>query len=328
MQIGPYLFSGRVVLAPMAGITDLPFRKLCRRFGAAFAVSEMVSANAQLYGSIKTQRKIDHRGEAKPRVVQIAGADPRAMALVARFNADNGADIIDINMGCPAKKICRQQAGSALLRDQSLVRKIIGAVVEACDLPITLKIRTGWDENSRNAVAVAKLAEEEGIAALAVHGRTRACGFHGQAEYETIREVKQGVSIPVIANGDIGTPAQAKRVLDFTGADAIMVGRGARGRPWLFQQINRFVEDGVMVDEPAIEFQYQIVAEHLQALYAFYGDTMGVRIARKHLAWYTKGLPGGSEFRRQINSETLSVEQSRKVKDFYQRQLADHILAA
>lgn len=328
MQIGSYTFSGRAVLAPMAGITDLPFRKLCRHYGAAFAVSEMVSANAQLYGSAKTRRKIDSRGEAEPRVVQIVGADPKAMAQAARLNADNGADIIDINMGCPAKKVCRQQAGSALLRDQTRVRKIVSAVVAASDLPVTLKIRTGWDEKNRNAVAIAKLAQEAGIAALAVHGRTRACGFRGQAEYETIQVVKQAVSIPVIANGDITTPEKAKQVLDFTGADAIMVGRGARGRPWLFEQINTFIQNGAIVKEPAIELQYRIVAKHLQALYAFYGDTMGARIARKHLAWYTRGLSGGSAFRRQINSETLPSVQIRKVRDFYQRQLEGKLLAA
>jgi tRNA-dihydrouridine synthase B len=274
----------------MAGITDRPFRLLCRRYGAALAVSEMVSSKPELQKGRKTLLRADHRGEPGPRSVQILGADPAQMAEAAKLNAGRGADIIDINMGCPAKKVCNVAAGSALLRDEKLVGRILEAVVRAVDVPVTLKIRTGWDTNSRNAAAVAKIAEACGIQALAVHGRTRACGFSGQAEYTTIAEVKAAVGIPVIANGDIDTPAKARQVLAQTGADALMIGRAALGKPWLFAQIRDGLEGGETHAEPGAREITELLSEHLAGLYAFYGEYAGVRIARKHIGWYAKHL--------------------------------------
>ncbi len=286
MQIGPYRLGNNLILAPMAGVTDRPFRQLCREFGAGLAVSEMVSANPLLRTNKRTLLKADHRGEMEPRVIQIAGADPRQMADAGRYNAEQGAQIIDINMGCPAKKVCNAAAGSALLRDEKLVSKILHAVVRAVDLPVTLKIRTGWDPPSRNAQRIAILAEDAGICALTIHGRTRACGFSGNAEFETIREVKQKVKIPVIANGDIDSPQKAKFVLQFTGADAIMIGRAAWGQPWIFQDMQHYLIDNQAPAKPARKQIQKIVIAHLERLYEFYGEITGVRMARKHIAWY------------------------------------------
>lgn len=300
MQIGPYKLRNRSVLAPMAGVTDRPFRQLCRALGAGLAVSEMVSSNSALRGSIQTLRRIDHEGEAEPRSVQIAGSDPKMMADAARFNVERGAQIIDINMGCPAKKVCNVMAGSALLRKEGLVRQILDAVVEAVDVPVTLKIRTGWDSENRNALAIARIAEQAGVQALAIHGRTRACGYSGQAEYATIREVKRAVSLPIIANGDITSPEKARRVFDETGADAVMIGRAAQGRPWIFREIEHYLGAGETLPEPGVEEVRTIMINHLTNLYDFYGEYTGVRVARKHIAWYSKGRPGGAEFRQRV----------------------------
>ena len=290
MQIGSYQLANNLILAPMAGITDRPFRELCKQFGAGFAVSEMVASNPALREHKKTLLKADHNGENGLRSVQILGTDPEVMADAARFNVQRGAQIIDINMGCPAKKVCSVAAGSALLKDEILVKRILDAVVNAVDIPVTLKIRTGWDTENRNAVAIASIAENAGISALTVHGRTRACKFNGQAEYETVKRVKQAVSIPVIANGDIDSPEKAKQVLETTGADAIMIGRAAQGNPWLFSQINNFLETGKILENPTVTSIHQTLVEHLEKLYSFYGDVSGVRIARKHIAWYLKHL--------------------------------------
>jgi tRNA-dihydrouridine synthase B len=300
MQIGPYKLRNRLVLAPMAGVTDRPFRQLCKALGAGLAVSEMVSSNSALRGSTRTLRRIDHEGEAEPRSVQIAGADPKMMADAARFNVERGAHIIDINMGCPAKKVCNVMAGSALLRNESLVRQILDAVVEAVDVPVTLKIRTGWDPEHRNALAIARIAEQAGVQALAIHGRTRACGYSGRAEYTTIHDVKQAVSLPVIANGDIDSPETARRVLDYTGADAVMIGRAAQGRPWIFREIEHYLAAGELLPEPGVEEVRTIMINHLTNLYDFYGEYTGVRVARKHIAWYSKGRSGGAAFRQHV----------------------------
>ncbi|MGZ8159394.1 MAG: tRNA dihydrouridine synthase DusB [Methylobacter sp.] len=290
MQIGPYQFENNLILAPMAGITDRPFRELCKQFGAGLAVSEMVASNPALRKHKRTLLKADHGGETGIRSVQILGTDPQQMADAARLNAQRGAQIIDINMGCPAKKVCSVAAGSALLRDEELVKRILDAVVNSVDIPVTLKIRTGWDMHSRNAVEIAQIAENAGIAALTVHGRTRACKFEGQAEHETVKKVKQSIRIPVIANGDIDTPEQARFVLDSTGADAIMIGRAAQGNPWLFSQISHFINHGKHLEKPTNTAIHDTLMSHLDKLYSFYGNASGVKIARKHIAWYLKHL--------------------------------------
>lgn len=295
VQIGHYHLSNPLVLAPMAGITDLPFRRLCKQFGVSLCVSEMVTSNPALRGHQRTLLKAKIKDEPGLRSVQILGTEPKQMADAARFNASQGADIIDINMGCPAKKVCSVAAGSALLKHESLVKRILEAVVKAAPIPVTLKIRTGWDKENRNAVAIAKIAEQAGIAALTVHGRTRACQFNGEAEYDTIKQVKESVRIPVIANGDIDRPEKARSVLAYTGADAVMIGRAAQGNPWLFQQTGHFLRWGEIPPPPDNKAVHEILASHLEALYCFYGDSLGVRIARKHIAWYgrhTDSLPG------------------------------------
>ncbi len=292
MHIGSYQLNGNLILAPMAGVTDRPFRILCRRYGAALAVSEMVSSNPELCNTRKSLLRCDHTGEPEPRTVQILGSCPQQLADSAKRNVDRGAQIIDINMGCPAKKVCNVAAGSALLKDEKLVASILDAVVKAVDVPVTLKFRTGWDLSSRNAVQIAKIAESSGIQALALHGRTRACGFSGAAEYNTIAEAKSAVNIPIIANGDIDSAAKAKFVLATTGADALMIGRAALGRPWLFAQIQHHLEFGTECLPPETEHLQNVMIEHLSALYAFYGEYAGVRIARKHIAWYVKNLGG------------------------------------
>lgn len=317
MKIGPYTLANNLILAPMAGVTDRPFRQLCKDLGAGMAVSEMVSSNSLLWGSVKTQRRANHEGETLPRSIQIAGADPAMMAEAARYNADSGAQIIDINMGCPAKKVCNVMAGSALLCDQPLVAKILEAVVGAVDIPVTLKIRTGWDTGHRNAIQIAHIAEQSGVQALAIHGRTRACGYSGDAEYDTIAAVKQSVRIPVIANGDITSPEKAKYVLDRTKSDAIMIGRAAQGRPWIFREIQYYLETGAKLPEPSVEEIRDVLLGHLQNLYAFYGDFTGVRVARKHISWYSKGQPYGAAFRDQMNRVETVVEQLDVTRTFF-----------
>jgi tRNA-dihydrouridine synthase B len=328
MRIGPYTLDNQLVLAPMAGITDRPFRQLCREMGAGLAVSEMVSSNSLLWGSEKTKRRADHRGENEPRSVQIMGADPQMMAEAARYNIDNGAQIIDINMGCPAKKVCNVQAGSALLRDESLVGQILDAVVAAAgDIPVTLKIRTGWDSQSRNGVSIGRIAESAGIQALAVHGRTRADGYSGEAEYDTIAAIKAALQIPVIANGDITSPEKARQVLQHSGVDAVMIGRAAQGRPWIFREINHYLNTGELLPEPGLEEVRDILLAHLHNLYEFYGEFTGVRMARKHISWYSKGQRHGGAFRQAINRVEGAKQQLTMVEEFFM-QLIDKQEAA
>jgi tRNA-dihydrouridine synthase B len=317
MRIGPYQLANNVVLAPMAGVTDRPFRQLCRAMGAGLAVSEMVTSNSLLYGSAKTRRRANHEGEPPPVSVQIAGADPAMMAEAARYNVGEGAQIIDINMGCPAKKVCNVMAGSALLQDEALVGRILDAVVRAVDTPVTLKIRTGWDKQHRNAMTIARLAEAAGIQALAIHGRTRACLFHGHAEYETIAAVKTAIKIPVIANGDVDRPEKAKDVLEATQADGIMIGRAAFGRPWMFGQVAAYLETGEGVAPPDVAEIRRIVLAHLDDLYAFYGERTGVTMARKHIGWYTKGFSDSAPFRHHVFQIPTAVEQRAAVDRFF-----------
>ena len=317
MRIGPYALANNVILAPMAGVTDRPFRQLCRTMGAGLAVSEMVTSNSLLYGSAKTRRRADHEGEAAPVSVQIAGADPALMAEAARYNVDAGAQIIDINMGCPAKKVCNVMAGSALLQDEALVRRILAAVVGAVDVPVTLKIRTGWDKNHRNALAIARIAEAAGIQALAIHGRTRACMFSGEAEYETIAAVKAAVRIPIIANGDVETPVTAHAVLDATQADGLMIGRGALGKPWIFREVVHHLNTGETLPPPSVAEIRTVLLAHLDALYAFYGERTGVSMARKHIGWYTKGLPESAAFRHRVFQIPTVAEQRAAVDGFF-----------
>ncbi len=293
VQIGPYRIDPPVALAPMAGVTDKPFRQLCKRLGAGLAVSEMTTADPRLWHTRKSRQRMDHAGEPAPVSVQIAGHDPAMLAEAARHNAAQGAQIIDINMGCPAKKVCNVYAGSALLRDEPLVARILAAVVAAVDVPVTLKIRTGWDRAHRNGVRIARLAEDSGIAALAVHGRTRADLYEGAAEYDTIAAIKAAVRIPVFANGDIDSPRKAKFVLDYTRADGLLIGRAAQGRPWIFREIAHYLATGESLPEPAPAEVCEILCGHLEALYAFHGEVQGVRIARKHLGWYLRGVETG-----------------------------------
>ena len=321
MQIGPYQLPSPVLLAPMAGVTDRPFRQLCKRLGAGLATSEMTSSNPQLRNTLKSRLRRDHSGETQPRSVQIAGYDPQQMADAARFNVDHGAQIIDINMGCPAKKVCNVLAGSALLRDPALVGRILEAVVNAVTVPVTLKIRTGWSPAQRNGIEIAKIAVQAGIQALAVHGRTRACGYKGPAEYDTIKKIKAAVPIPVIANGDIQSPKQAQAVLDYTAADALMIGRAAQSRPWVFGTIAEFLRSGHQPPEPKLTTIAEILLEHLQNLYEFYGEFTGVRIARKHLSWYCKSQPDGQLFWRQVNRVDSANVQYALTQDFF-----DHLL--
>ena len=322
MQIGSYTLKNKLIVAPMAGVTDRPFRQLCKRMGAAMAVSEMVSSNSLLYGSEKTRRRACHDGEVKPVSVQIAGADPAMMAQAACHNADHGAEIIDINMGCPAKKICNVMAGSALLKDENLVSRILDAVVGAVNIPVTLKIRTGWDTQHKNAITIARIAENAGIQALAIHGRTRTCAYRGQAEYDTIAAVKTSIKIPVIANGDITTPEKAKEVLEYTGADAVMIGRAAQGRPWIFREIDHYLATGNFLPSPEVTEIQRILINHLQELYHFYGEYSGVRIARKHISWYTRGLAGSAAFRHAMNRLATVEEQVAATQQFF-AELAD-----
>ncbi|MFC4273717.1 tRNA dihydrouridine synthase DusB [Achromobacter aloeverae] len=304
MRIGPWTLPNNVLVAPMAGVTDRPFRQLCKRLGAGYAVSEMAASNPRLWDSVKTSRRLNHEGEIAPVAVQIAGADPAMMAEAAVFNASKGARIIDINMGCPVKKVCNVASGSALLRHEDLIARILEAVVRAClplGVPVTLKTRTGWDREHRNALRIARLAQDSGIAALTLHGRTRADMYTGQAEYDTIREVKAAIDIPVVANGDIDSPEKARRVLDYTGADAVMVGRAAQGRPWIFREIDYYLRTGDKLPPPTYGEMRDLLLEHLDDHYRFYGEHTGVRTARKHIGWYIDGLPGADAFRAHMN---------------------------
>ena len=317
MQLGAHTLRNGLFVAPMAGVTDRPFRGLCRRYGAGRAVSEMVSSRPELRQTRKSRVRREHGGEAGPVSVQIAGADPAMMADAARFNVDEGAQIIDINMGCPAKKVCNVAAGSALLENEPLVARILDAVVAAVDVPVTLKIRTGPAPERRNAVRIARIAEDAGIRLLAVHGRTRACGFRGEAEFDTVAQVKRAVHIPVLANGDIDTPQEAARVLARTGADGLMIGRGAHGRPWIFREIAHHLATGETLPGPSLAEQRAVVLEHLQGLYGLYGEELGLRVARKHLGWYLRPLPGGEAFRRQACAIESAAEQLAAVARFY-----------
>ena len=304
----------------MAGVTDRPFRQLCKELGAGYAVSEMAASNPRLWASEKSSRRTDHTGEMEPKAVQIAGADPQDLADCARFNVERGAQIIDINMGCPVKKVCNAWCGSALLQDEVLVRQIVEAVVNAVDVPVTLKFRTGWDRSHKNALNIARIAEDAGIAMLTLHGRTRADGYSGDAEYDMIAAVKQSVRIPVVANGDIISPEKAKFVLDYTGADAVMVGRAAQGRPWIFREIDHYLRTGSHLPAPAISEVRALMSEHLRAHYAFYGEYLGVRTARKHIGWYVRDLLGGEEFRRRMNLMESTEEQLQAVDQFFESQ--------
>ncbi|MFM5820930.1 tRNA dihydrouridine synthase DusB [Aeromonas sanarellii] len=302
MQIGPHTLETPLIVAPMAGVTDRPFRELCLRLGAGMAVSEMLLANPDVWDTQKTRMRMDHSAEGGLRSVQIAGSDPEMMAFAARYNVEQGAQIVDINMGCPAKKVNKKLAGSALLRQPDLVRSICRAVVDAVDVPVTLKIRTGWDPDNRNGEEIARIAEDCGIAALAVHGRTRACLYKGEAEYDTIRAIKQAVSIPVVANGDIDSPEKARYVLDYTGVDAVMIGRAAQGRPWIFREIRHFLETGTKLPPPDREEVRTLMNEHVTNLHQFYGAYLGARIARKHVGWYLDEEEAGREFRKHFNA--------------------------
>ena len=325
MRIGSHTLRNNLFVAPMAGVTDRPFRQLCKKFGAGLAVSEMVASNSLLWGSEKTRRRANHEGEVDPISVQIAGADPAMMADAARYNVERGAQIIDINMGCPAKKVCNTLAGSALLKDESLVARILEAVVGAVDVPVTLKFRTGWDSLNRNALRVAQIAEDSGVRLLSLHGRTRACGFSGRAEYDTIREVKEATRLPVVANGDINSPEDARRVLEYTRADGIMVGRAAQGRPWIFREIEHYLSTGENLPSPLVSEIHAVLVPHLQDLYAFYGRDTGVKVARKHISWYTKGLAGSAGFRHRMNQLQTCEEQLQAVDEFFDELASEHL---
>ncbi len=322
MKIGPYSLPNNVFVAPMAGVTDRPFRQLCKQLGAGYAVSEMAASNPRLWQTEKSTRRTNHDGEMEPKAVQIAGADPDMLAECARFNVARGAQIIDINMGCPVKKVCNSWCGSALLQNEALVARILDAVVAAVDVPVTLKFRTGWDRAHKNALNIARMAESSGIAMLTLHGRTRADGYAGDAEYDTIAAVKAAVSIPVVANGDITTPEKAKYVLEATGADAVMIGRAAQGRPWICREIDHFLRTGQHLPAPTVAEVRLLMQEHLRAHYAFYGDYLGVRTARKHIGWYVRDLPEGEAFRQRMNLLEQCEAQLAAVDDFFEMQLA------
>jgi tRNA-dihydrouridine synthase B len=317
MRIGPHAIDPHVILAPMAGVTDKPFRVLCKRLGAGLAMSEMTTSDPRFWRTAKSLRRMDHAGEPDPVGVQIAGTEPAVLADAARYNVDHGAQLIDINMGCPAKKVCNAWAGSALMRDEALVARILEAVVAAVDVPVTLKIRTGWDATHRNAPAIARIAEAAGIAALAVHGRSREQHYTGVAEYDTVAAIKAELRIPVIANGDIDSPVKAAEVLRRTGCDAVMVGRAAQGRPWIFRDIAHYLAHGELLPEPSAAEVRDILLGHLDALHAFYGEESGVRIARKHLGWYAKDRPENHAFRAVVNLAQTADEQLRLTRDYF-----------
>ena len=322
MQIGPYTIAPNVVLAPMAGVTDKPFRQLCKQLGAGLAASEMTISDPRFWNTRKSIHRMDHAGEPAPISVQIAGTVPQQLAEAARYNVDNGAQIIDINMGCPAKKVCNAWAGSALMRDEQLVQQILEAVVGAVDVPVTLKIRTGWCAEVRNAPSIAHIAEQSGIAALAIHGRTRNQHYTGQAEYDTIAAIKARLRIPVIANGDIDSPYKAAFVLQHTGADAVMVGRAAQGRPWIFREIAHYLATGQQLPPPSLTEVRDILLGHLAHLHQFYGEPQGVRIARKHLGWYARDRPENAAFRAVVNRAETPQEQLRLTADYFDALIA------
>lgn len=328
MNIGNHTFNTPIILAPMAGVTDRPFRNLCYQLGADLCVSEMVTSEKHLWNSKKTQLRLNHKGEQGIRSVQIAGTDPEKLAAAAQFNVDHGAQIIDINMGCPAKKVCNVLAGSALLKNEPLVASILTAVVNVVDVPVTLKIRTGWDHDSKNAVNIARIAEQSGIQCLSVHGRTRADAYKGEAEYETIAAVKQAISIPVIANGDITDPEKAKSVLDYTNADGLMIGRAAQGNPWIFNQIKHYLNSGESLSPPDNKQICRVLTDHLQNLYEFYGELSGVRIARKHIGWYLKGRHEAETFRKRVNQVDDAAFQLELVTEFLNLQPSSTARAA
>ncbi len=328
MRIGPYELSSPFVLAPMAGVTDAPFRRLCRHFGAGLTTSEMTTADISLWHTEKSRRRLDLDLDAEPVVVQIAGAVPAQLAEAARLCQDRGAQIIDINMGCPAKKVCNRLAGSALLQDETLVAEILHAVVSAVTLPVTLKIRTGWDPQNKNGVRIARIAEDCGVRSLAVHGRTRACRFRGEAEYETIAQIKASVKIPVVANGDINTLQKSLEVLRLSGADAVMIGRAAQGRPWFFRELNNYLNTGEIISPLENNEVRDIILVHLSDLYQFYGETTGVRVARKHLTWYCAGLKNAEIFRSQVVRAESASEQIRLTQEYFAAQAVDELLAA
>ena len=317
MHIGPYRIDPPLVLAPMAGVTDKPFRLLCKRLGAGYAVSEMTTSDPRFWNTKKSRWRMDHAGEPEPVGVQIAGADPAFLAEAARYNVAHGAEVVDLNMGCPAKKVCNAWAGSALLQDEALVGRILDAVVRAVDVPVTLKIRIGWNREHKNGVAIARIAESAGVQALAVHGRTRDMHYTGEAEYDTIRAIKQAVKIPVMANGDVTSPEKAKEVLGLTGADALMVGRAAQGRPWIFREISHYLETGERLSAPSPGEVGSILIGHLAQLYAHYGEPDGVRIARKHLGWYAKDRPENAGFRVVVNRAETATEQMRLAREYF-----------
>lgn len=319
LRIGTLELSSNLILAPMAGISDRPFRELCRQYGAGMAVAEMVTSDTSLWHSRKSSLRLVDESDAEPRSIQIAGSGPEQMAAAARGCAAMGAQIIDINMGCPAKKVCNKAAGSALLRDELLVADILRAVVAAVEVPVTLKIRTGWDSNQKNALQVARIAEDSGIRALAIHGRTRADRFNGQAEYDTIAAVKQAVGIPVLANGDIDSPQKARQVLDHTAADGLLIGRAARGRPWLFREINHYLASNELLPPMPLGEMQETLTQHLARMHGFYGPVMGVRIFRKHLAWYLQSMPGAQEFRTRFNSLDCPGLQQQAIEQFFAR---------
>ncbi|WP_049871328.1 tRNA dihydrouridine synthase DusB [Ramlibacter tataouinensis] len=320
MHIGPHVLANNLFVAPMAGVTDRPFRRLCRQLGAGYAVSEMVTSRRELWNSLKTSRRADHAGEPGPIAVQIAGTQAAEMAEAAVYNIERGAQIIDINMGCPAKKVCNKWAGSALMQDEALAVGIARAVVQACEphgVPVTLKMRTGWCQAQRNAVTLARAFEQVGVQMLTVHGRTREQGYKGEAEYETVAAVKAAVRIPVVANGDIDSPAKARDVLAMTGADAVMIGRAAQGRPWIFREVAHFLATGAVLAPPLVAEVRRLLLEHLQDHYALYGEFTGVRSARKHIAWYVAALPGGEAFRRRMNLIEDGTAQWQAVAAFF-----------
>lgn len=318
LRIGPYELANNLALAPMAGVTDLPFRKLCRELGAGMAASEMLTSDTRLWNTVKSQRRRVHQDEAEPRIVQIAGGDPEMMAEAAQRNVDEGAQIIDINMGCPAKKVCNKAAGSSLLRDEDLVAHILKAVVDSVSVPVTLKIRTGWSSDARNGVRIAQIAQDVGIRALAVHGRTRADMFAGNAEYETIAAIKNAVHIPIFANGDIDSPQKAREVLEKTNADGLMIGRSAQGRPWIFREINYFLETGKFLSPPSAREVRDILRAHLRNLYAHYGEWAGIRVARKHIAWYARGRSHADSFRLAVMQTENAAAQLDAVDSYFE----------
>lgn len=320
IQIGPYKLPNRLALAPMAGVTDLPFRRLCRELGAGYVVGEMLSSIPGLRHTRKSTLRANHEGEPEPRAVQIAGSDPHWMAEAAQYNVDQGAQIVDINMGCPAKKVCNRMAGSALLEDEGLVREILQSVAQAVTVPVTLKIRTGPDPERRNGPVIAEIAAQSGVAALAVHGRTRADRFMGQAEYATIRAICKAVDIPVFANGDVLTPLEAKQVLEQTGAQGLMIGRGAQGNPWIFREIQAYLDSGVELPPPGNEEGHRVLCAHLRGLHQFYGPQQGVKVARKHIGWYLKGRPGGKELRARLMKVEEPAQQLGLIDTHFQRE--------